>query len=983
MARITPTQKSFSSGEWAPSLYARDDLEGYNSASKRLLNWMLHRHGGVSTRPGTYFVGEVEDSAAKVRLIPFMFSETESYILVLGDKTMRVIKGYEFTDVHVGDTFDAASGWNNDDLCALSGITGVDIARGSQVYAKNGLYVEGNATTRAAIVVDGVTVADTLYISADDDHNYLLGSICPPTVLKNVSGDFDLACRANLVSGPAMEAHIGIFVNAHVRFSHYYDGNHTHAIEAGRTGAAATLATTTHIAHWLRIKRVGNALTCYWSADTSTLTPAWTQIYTTSAIALGIEMNFGMYVDNPDTSSATNVVGTFGEINEVADSFEFHTVVSPYAVADLPRLRLTQTADTIYVTHPTYPVYKIKRVSENNWSITAVTFGTVQTPPTSPTRSGTVTPVNHYAVTAISATGEESVPLAIGDAGVGDTIGWTAPATIGASYYAVYGDPGGASGFYGWIADTASNSWIVQNIYPDWEASPPAAKTVFSGANNYPGACAFFEQRLVLARTNTYPHTVFGSAIGRYENFNTSHAGRADEAYEWTLDSRRQNEILWMVPMGKLLLGTTGNEWRMDGGSGSDTITPTSVNARVQSAWGCANIEPLVVGNTLLFVTAGGTEIRELAYSLESDSFDGFERTILANHLFLENPIVDWCYQRAPYSTVWCVLTDGSLVGMTYLREHKVWGWHKHTTDGLFENVCVVPDGTGKDVLYMVVKRTINSATRRYVEILQDMEWNDPDDAFYVDSGLTLDRQIEREIDSIAKTSPGFVTTVLPHGLSTGDVITIDEVEGMTEINGLSFLVDAAGTGAYAFYLHNISSDADYSLTAFSAYADGGVVRKHVTSVTGLAHLEGETVSVLADGGEVKGLVVSGGAITLPVAAAKVHVGLPYVCDLETLDFSIANETQTTADKKRRIVSAMVRLDSTGAMKIGPDATRLVEVPFRIGGYYDSHVDLFSGEKVVDLKPGDSMDSRIFVRVDSPLPCTVLSITPRFDVGGE
>jgi hypothetical protein len=86
---------------------------------------------------------------------------------------------------------------------------------------------------------------------------------------------------------------------------------------------------------------------------------------------------------------------------------------------------------------------------------------------------------------------------------------------------------------------------------------------------------------------------------------------------------------------------------------------------------------------------------------------------------------------------VWVIANDGNLYGMTYLREHKVWGWHRHTTDGVFESVAVISTLEGKSEVYFVIKRTIDGNEVRYIERLVDREFATLADAYFVDCGLT------------------------------------------------------------------------------------------------------------------------------------------------------------------------------------------------------------------------------------------------------
>ena len=90
MARSAPSLTSFVAGELSPRLEGRVDLDKYRQGAAELLNMVVHPHGGASRRPGTEYIGEIQSSAVKGRLIPFQFKTTDTYILEFGNSTMRV-----------------------------------------------------------------------------------------------------------------------------------------------------------------------------------------------------------------------------------------------------------------------------------------------------------------------------------------------------------------------------------------------------------------------------------------------------------------------------------------------------------------------------------------------------------------------------------------------------------------------------------------------------------------------------------------------------------------------------------------------------------------------------------------------------------------------------------------------------------------------------------------------------------------------------
>lgn len=688
---------------------------------------------------------------------------------------------------------------------------------------------------------------------------------------------------------------------------------------------------------------------------------------------------------NVNTSSYTTYTsgGTVARI---------YTLATPYLEADLPLLKIVQSADTMYVTHPSYAPRVITRTGHASWSINTITFAPSISAPANFSRDSGSGTGHTYAVTAVKENGEESVVSSTATGGPGDVFGWDAVAD--ADHYEFYEQK---NGIFGWLGSAGLSSGspsfeVPADTDPDMDEAPPTVKNPFGSANNYPGVSTFFQQRWVAARTNNKPQTLNGSNTGSFKNMNIRSPIHDDDSYEFTIDSRQVNEIRWMVPLDVLIIGTSGSEWRMRGGGNSASVTPSSVDMKQQSEWGVSHIQPLVIGNTILFIDGSEKQVRDLLYSLEVDGYTGNDLSILANHLFEQNTLVRWCYQKGTDSIIWAVRDDGTLLGMTYHREHKVWGWHRHDTDGYFEDVASVLNESGRSDVYAIVRRTINGSTRRYIEIFANRYFADIRDAFFVDSGLSLDSPIT--ISGITKASQGVVTAT-GHGLSDGDYVDLSDIVGMTELNLKQFIVSDKTTDT--FKIKDINSGAYINTSTYTTYISGGKARKAVTSITGLDHLEGEDVAVFANGNYVSGKSVSGGAITLANRASRVHVGKGYLQDIETMDFNYyPTQTGTAQDKMRYVSSVVLKLKNTRALLAGPpllldsdgvplpDAQqiRLQELKFRTDENYGDPIRPFTGDKEVPIEQGeDFRDASLFFRNPYPVPVTILAVIPRVTHG--
>jgi len=670
-----------------------------------------------------------------------------------------------------------------------------------------------------------------------------------------------------------------------------------------------------------------------------------------------------------------------GQVQSGGSPYE---IVTPYLEADLPLLKYTQSADVLYITHPSYAPRKLTRTGHTSWTLSTITFGPSISAPTSLTGTGGSGTALNFVVTAVNDAGEESIASNVFASGNGVALSWTG--STGALYYNIYQDDR-TSGTYGFIGQAANTTFTVPagGIIAEYDTCPPTANNPFSGTDDYPGVCTFYDQRLLFARTNNDPQKVWASVIGSFDNLNYCSPIKDDDAFSFTINARQVNEVRFLVPLESVIMGTSGSEWKLSPGGSTDTITPTSLSVKMQSQWGVSDVQPLVVGNTVLFIGSSGSVIRDLLYSLDLDGYTGNDLTIMGNHLFRDHNLVDWAYQKDPDSIIWCVRDDGKLLGLTYFKEHEVWGWHLHETDGDIEAIASHTTGTGFDEVYMVVKRQINGATKRYVERFRQrlpadtIFENNVRDAFFVDCGLSLNNPVA--IEGATAADP-VVITQTGHSYSNGDYIDIAEVYGMTELNNKRFIVANADTNT--FELTDLSGN-DVDGSAYSTYLSGGYTRKAYNSVSGLGHLEGEAVAVLADGDVVNGLTVSSGAITLPNSkkASRIHIGLPYASTIETLDLEYQTEQGTVQDKLRTVESVLVRLEETRALKVGPDEDNLDEILFRTTEAYNEPTALFSGDKEQLIEAGNERESRVVMYNSDPLPVTILSLYARITHGEE
>jgi hypothetical protein len=208
--------------------------------------------------------------------------------------------------------------------------------------------------------------------------------------------------------------------------------------------------------------------------------------------------------------------------------------------------------------------------------------------------------------------------------------------------------------------------------------------------------------------------------------------------------------------------------------------------------------------------------------------------------------------------------------------------------------VATIPGDINEDDTYLIVQRTIDGSTKRYVEYFSSFDFGDDvEDAFFIDSGLTY-------------------------------------------------------SGASA------------------------------TSISGLDHLEGEVVSILANGATHPNKTVSSGAITLDFAVTKAHIGLNYNSTLQTMRIEAGGTEGTAQGKIKRIHEVVLRLFRTVGVTVGSSETELDRIPFRSSAQaMSTAIPLFTGDKEIEFRGGFDTDGFVVVQQNQPLPLTIIGIFPR------
>ena len=575
-----------------------------------------------------------------------------------------------------------------------------------------------------------------------------------------------------------------------------------------------------------------------------------------------------------------------GQILSGGSAYE---ISSPYLETELFDIKYAQSADVMYICHPSHPVKKLSRTGHTSWSLVddIITNGpfmdhNIETTTLSPSHKnvGQTTTVTASAVTGIN----------VNQGFLSTDVGRLLHIKDGHLK----------------ITSVTSTTVVVGTVIIDLNetgSTTDFALGSFSDTTGYPSCVTFFEQRLVFAATLSQPQTIFFSKSGDYENMDDGYHETVadDDAIVYTIASNQVNAIRFMTATRTLIIGTAGGEFAVSGGGTDIAITPTNILIKKQSNNGAANVDALAVGNATIFLQRAKRKLRELAYNFDVDGYLAPDLTILAEHIS-EGGFKQLSYQQEPNQIIWCVRNDGQLAGLTYQREQQVVAWHRHIFGGSFgsgnavcDSVATIPTDDSEYQTWVIVKRTINGATKRYIEYIHEYDFDETDDTSFnfLDSQLSYD-----------------------------------------------------GSAA--------------------------------STISGLAHLEGQTVSILANGAAHPDKVVSSGEVVLERSATKVKIGLPYTSLLQTMRIDAGSQNGTSQSKTKRIYDITVRLYESIGVEVGPDLDNMERIPFRSStNAMNSGINVFTGDKEVEFRGNYETDGFIFVRQTQPLPLTILSLYPK------
>jgi hypothetical protein len=829
MPQVTAIQSNFTAGEISPYLFSRIDLEKYRNGCYTLQNFIAQRYGGIRKRGGTEFINEVKDSSKSVRLVNFVYSVTQAYVLEFGDLYVRFYTNGGILESSPGVPVEVVTPYDQNEIWDLQFAQSADV-----LYIVHPDFAPRtlSRTSATTFVLDEMDFEDGPYLDLNDTATTMtpasFGSITP-----TMSG---LTAPSGTVSTASGAADAWEVFDRNVETDSTLDGGSTGYVQYQQAGGAQVIADAYYLT---AAKNVTNSqdMPTIWQFQGSNNGSTWTTL---------------------DSRQ-----GETGWQNSETRYYEFENSTA-------------------------YEYYRLNfqgggGPDANSSDIAEIGIHRKATDQTA------------FNLTASAVTG------------INDGVGFVA-SDVGRPIRLL-----GSDGRWRWariIARTSSTIVTIQlydHALPDLTAIINWRMGAWSDTTGWPGAIEFFAGRLCFARTATQPQTVWMSEVDDFTSFHISDPLVDSDAIEATITSGSINEVKWLAEGTALFAGTTAAVRTFGPSSTQAAVSPTNIQQRRETNFGASALQPLRLGNTALYSGYYRKDLRELVYSFDVDGFTSQDLSILSEHL-LRPQVKQLAYAQNPDSVVWHVMDDGTCAGMTYERDQSVIAYHKHVFGGVFgsgaavvESVTTIP-ATTRDETWLVIKRTIDGATVRYVERMSvglDVT-DDKEDATFLDSHLT------------------------------------------------------------------------YSGVATS-------------TLSGLDHLEGETVKVWGDGAYQGEFVVASGAIDLgEVEVEQASVGLTYTSIMETLSPEMGAQGGVAQTRIGRVSEVFLRLyRSLGGRVGGADSVRLETILYRdTDDPMDTSPALFTGDKKVEIEMNWERGKRLRVEHSDPTPFTLLGLIYELKVHG-
>lgn len=891
MARVCSYQRSFNGGEVSPSMYSRIDDGKYQTGLALCRNFLVEPQGPIVNRPGFMYVNHVKDASKPPVLIPFQFSNEQTWVLEFGHKYVRFHTDGQ-TLMSGGVPYEVATPYEYGDLQDIHYVQSADIVTlchpkyEPQELKRYGPYdwrIAAINLSTSLGVPQNVSAVQTINANVSNKTDYVR-EYAVTALLDDGTQESERSNSATVNCNPYGDGAYNTITWSKV------DGAGLYRIYRNQGGIWSFIGQTSGTS--IRDENI--------DPDASITPPLYDDPFSQKG---GIT---SVTVTNGGSGYAT-----LGGVSGIAPGTLWHYPGRTNNRPDTYSNSVPPYSDFVRV----YPAYLSRvqniGVSSSTGSGASVSFALKSIPP-----SGNIN-IETWSIAGVIVNNAGSGYKA-GDTWSGGYldgnniktgIRWSYPITIARRLPRVYvTDPTGTGCEL--EADVDNNGVItsIRVVRPGKGYTNPkvvidpnggggsgaTATATFGKSGDFPGAVSYFEGRRWFGGTYNRPNWLWATKSGTDYNMGYSLPSQDDDRIAAAVVSRNADRIEHIVPLSRLIFLTAAAEW-LATTKNSDTITQASLSVNTQAYFGANNVQPVIVGSSVVYAASRGGHLRECGYSYEAGGYITNDVCLRAPHLFDNKSVTGMAFGKAPFPTIWCLSSDGRIIALTYVPEQQVGAFSTIETDGRFLSLCVVPEGD-EDVLYAVVERSVAGQKKVFVERMHERQFKTLEDCVYLDCS----------------------------GTYRGEPKSV---------------------------------------------------------ISGLTWLEGQEVSIFADGSCEPNRVVKNGQIELDAPASVVTVGIPYTCDAQTLPFALALQDGSYGNGHKKNVKTMIfRVVNSSGLQAGPSFDRLTEYPARSIEFAGSPPSVITDEIEVRVGGAWGNTGQCCIRQPNPLPAKIISMTTEIEL---
>lgn len=542
---------------------------------------------------------------------------------------------------------------------------------------------------------------------------------------------------------------------------------------------------------------------------------------------------------------------------------------------------------------------------------------------------------------------------------------------------------------------------------------------------DWPGSVAFYEGRLVYGGTNAQPEHLFFSrgpqddGTTRYDDFTTGTDADHAVIYPIAPVNGKVDTIRWLVGNNDFLIaGTFGGLTKITGSTPGEPIAPSSISTKPVDAYGVEKAHPVPNGNIIMYIQRGGLVIRSLEFDLMSDDYVSVDRNLASDDI-VGTGITQVEFQFSRPDLMWAVRSDGILGALTFKSREDVSGWHRHpiggtSSEGSWGKVltaAIYPQTNNVDQVWVVVERTIDGDTRRYIEYFSDLvkfkeavDFYTGQDNEAADYARYLNVMYENQkqysfVDSAVSfdgsdrgTAAAATLTPAAGAVTVGSTVTFTASQAVfasTDLNHELWKKHITGDESGRAKITTVTDSTHVECKILVAFDDvdamaAGDWYLTVNGLSGIEHLEGETVTVLTDGRPHPDLTVSSGGISLNYEASVIRLGEGYSGVLETQSISFGEQSGPTQTQLRNINQVGIRFLESLGVKVGTSLYNCEPIiNWKNSNITSRPNPLTSGVHMQKIPGAYDRDTSVFILQELPLPATIQMLDYYGDVGSE